>query len=502
MNSNSPSPLVLWAHLPVDDDSDCACPVNGIAFQTGELQVGRDLWQKTRELYTYPLPGPHTLVFQPDGPVPVVVLDAAAKQILDVFAGPLALSQAVRRLPHLTPAHVQRAARQMASVGLLHPVFSPVGRCPSAGVQGPPTSLTAWLHLTNACNLHCTYCYLRTTDEVMDEATGKAAVDAVFRSAVQHGFRVVKLKYAGGEPTLNFSLVRVLHEHAQRRAEETGLQLREVILSNGVGLTQAMLEFIYDAGMRLSISLDGIGAGHDAQRVFFNGRGTAALVERSVERALACGVRPYLSITVTVHNVDTLPEVVEFALHRNLLFNLNFYREHGPQGSFEDLRVDNEHLIAGLRRAFAVIEEHLPPYPLIGALVDRANFSAPHTHACGAGHTYLVIDQNGRIARCQMEIERPVTSVFAPDPLAEVRLYDDGWQNLSVEQTEECQGCPWRYWCGGGCPLLTYRVSGRSDVKSPYCRVYKAIFPDLLRLEGLRLLKWQGGALGREVGAS
>jgi len=38
--------------------------------------------------------------------------------------------------------------------------------------------------------------------------------------------------------------------------------------------------------------------------------------------------------------------------------------------------------------------------------------------------------------------------------------------------------------------LLTYKATGRYDVKSPYCRVYKAIYPELLKLEGLRLLKY------------
>ena len=89
-----------------------------------------------------------------------------------------------------------------------------------------------------------------------------------------------------------------------------------------------------------------------------------------------------------------------------------------------------------------------------------------------------------------MEIERPVTSVHATDPLAEIRLYADGFQNLPAVEKEGCRDCTWRNWCAGGCSLLTYRMTGRNDVKSPYCNVYKALFPEMLRLEGLRLLKW------------
>ena len=52
--------------------------------------------------------------------------------------------------------------------------------------------------------------------------------------------------------------------------------------------------------------------------------------------------------------------------------------------------------------------------------------------------------------------------------------------------------CEWKYFCTGGCPLESYRATGRYDVKSPNCNIYKTIFPEALRLEGLRLLKEAG----------
>ena len=280
-----------------------------------------------------------------------------------------------------------------------------------------------------------------------------------------------------------------LHAYARQQAEESGIALRSVILSNGVALTSPMLQFIREEGITLSISLDGLGATHDDQRIFVNGRGSAAIVARSIDRALQQGVSPHLSITVTSRNADAVAAAVQFALERNLLFNLNFYRDTDNAGSQVDLRAEDEQLIAAIKHTFAVIEQQLPDHSLLASLVDRANFAALHETACGAGHSYMVVDQHGQIARCQMEIEQAVTNVFAADPLTELRLYDKGFQYTSVEEKEGCRTCSWRYWCAGGCPALTYRVTGRTDVKSPYCNVYKAIYPELLRLEGLRLLK-------------
>ena len=370
-------------------------------------------------------------------------------------------------------------------MGFLQPVAVPL----------PPfhheqSVLTAWLHVTNACNLRCTYCYVSKSEETMDEATGLAAIDAVFRSAVRHGFKAVKLKYAGGEATLNFRLIRLLHDYAAGFAASHRIGLSEVVLSNGVVLSNTLLDFIRETGMRLMISLDGLGAEHDVQRVFSNGRGSSRHVAHGIDRALARGIKPHLSITVTRHNADSVAAAVLFALDRELLFNLNFFRDNDHAASHTQLAAEDAQLIAGTREAFQVIEERLPRYSLINALVDRSSFLAPHERPCGAGHSYLVIDHQGRVARCQMEIERPVTDVMAEDPLTLIQAGQPGFSNVPVDEKEGCRECQWRYWCAGGCPLLTYRVTGRSDVRSPYCNVYRALFPDLLRLEGLRLLKW------------
>jgi uncharacterized protein len=89
-----------------------------------------------------------------------------------------------------------------------------------------------------------------------------------------------------------------------------------------------------------------------------------------------------------------------------------------------------------------------------------------------------------------MEIERTLGSVLCDDPLLLVRQDQGGVQNLSVEEKEGCRDCTWRYWCSGGCPITTYRATGRYDLKSPNCEIYRTIFPRAIRLEGLRILKY------------
>src|SRR5690606_38201310 len=123
---------------------------------------------------------------------------------------------------------------------------------------------------------------------------------------------------------LALPLVHDIHRRAQALAARDGLALRAVLLSNGVALDDDALLSLRDAGIRLALSLDGLGAVHDAQR----GPGSFQQVADTIERAMALGLRPHLSVTVTAANVGALGDVAAFALERELPFNLNFYREH------------------------------------------------------------------------------------------------------------------------------------------------------------------------------
>jgi uncharacterized protein len=483
------APTVLWTPASDRAEDDCACPDHGIAPTQALSFNTAARWRCPPRLYRDPLPGDHELTFNPTGRAGVVVLNQPARRVLDAFATPRTSPQAAAALPDLPPNQVHHAAHQLATLDLLTPHKE--SQVTQHAARSTQHVLTAWLHVTDACNLRCIYCYLKKSGEAMDEATGRAAVEAVFRSATRYQFHDVKLKYAGGEPLLNFGLVQTLHAHARRLSDQTGLSLREVILSNGVALNDAVIDWLCENDVRLMISLDGVGRVHDDQRTFANGQGSFNQVARGIDRALAQGVRPYLSITVTARNASHLADVVAFALDRALLFNLNFYRTSHLNDDRTDLQAEDQRLITGMRRAFAVIEERLPRQSLVGALVDRASLSAPHGYPCGAGRHYLVVDQRGRIARCQMEIERPVTDAWADDPLAAVRADGVGFQNLAVEDKQACRQCQWQNWCAGGCPLLTFQAAGHNDSRSPYCNVYKALFPEALRLEGLRLLKWR-----------
>jgi uncharacterized protein len=408
--------------------------------------------------------------------LPGVVVNHELRDALLALHAPTALAEMRVALP-------QRLIERCYGLGIL------VDDQPLAA---PPSSdtLVAWLHVTNACNLRCTYCYLTKTDEAMSAETGRAAVDAIVRSAMQHDYGAIKLKLAGGEASLNFPLVWELHNYALAAAAAHGLTLETVVLSNGVGVGRSGLRELQRRGIRLMISLDGFAADHDAQRVFENGSGSFGAVRRTIERACEIGLRPDISVTVSGQTAGGLAALVGWLLDRDLPFSLNFYRENDCSAGFSELQLDEQRIIAGMLAAFRAIEERLPERSLLGALIDRANLALAHSKTCGVGESYLVIDQHGSIAKCQMEIERPITSVHAPDPLGMIRADTIGVRNVPVQEKAGCRDCAWQLWCAGGCAVATFRATGRYDVQSPNCGIYKALYPAALRLEGLRVLKY------------
>jgi uncharacterized protein len=471
-----------------DCDCDCACvsaPSSSVAQMTTSAR-----WRRTENLYVLPLSSEYK-IFKSPLSGELAILDSLANDILNRFDSPLSIDKVSRsEIPNSQTVGI---ARQLAALGFLvtEDDCACASRNEACNSASPVISnLTSWLHLTDRCNLRCDYCYLPHVRDDMSSETAHAAVDAIFRSAEINDFKQVKLKYAGGEPLLRYPLVLELHSHAKSLADARGLVLEEVVLSNGTLLTAEMAQTFKTLGIRLMISLDGYGDYHDSHRPYASGRGSFKDVAEAVDLSLANGLVPMISVTISSRTAEGLPKIVAWILGRDLPFSLNFYRENDLSRSHKDMRLDEEKIINGMSAAFKVIEENLPKRSFLGSIVDRANLSFAHVHTCGVGQNYLVFDQNGQVAKCQMQIQQPVTNMRVGDPLAVVRFDQLGIQNLSVEEKEGCKTCEWKYWCAGGCPLETHRATGRYDVKSPNCNIYKVLFPEVLRLEGLRLLKY------------
>ena len=461
------------------EDCDCDCACAGSSGFISDTLICPTSFLSLPNLYRQKVNDDYYLIFNPKNNADIAVLNVSGFNMLESF-----------RMPRTIDEHDDiEIIKNMIKSGLLY--ADKLAQGSSCDLSAPV--LSAWLHITDRCNLRCSYCYLPHVREDMSLDTGHAVIDAIFRSAITNGFRQVKLKYAGGESLLQYPLILELHSYARQMAEMHNLSLEEVVLSNGTLLSVEMAKTLKSLDIRLMISMDGMGHYHDSQRPYAGGRGSFKDVSEAVDLALTQGLVPNISVTVSSRTAEGLSDIMEWILERDLPFSLNFYRENELSASHTDMKLNEQKIIDGMKSAFKVIENHLPRRGFLGGIIDRSNLSASHTHTCGVGQNYLVFDQNGQVAKCQMHIRKPITNIHVADPLAVIRADKIGIQNISVEEKEGCKTCEWKYWCTGGCSLATYQATGRYDVKSPNCNIYKALYPEALRLEGLRLLKYAGG---------
>jgi uncharacterized protein len=458
-------------------DCDCACALT-TAETVNLVDLHSGSWQIAPEVHDVPVDDQWWVCYNPLGPVPIAVLNESAQRLLYAFEAPRPMD-AIVSLGWGDDGGVKQAVEDLGKTGLL---------CPSSFdasdvLQSGSTTLSAWLHLTDSCDLGCPYCYVRKRARHMSEPVAREIVGRLVVIALSQGYRRLRLKYGGGEPTLSAVLMPT-HAYAVQKVEEAGLELEAVALTNGVSVSEEMLDFFSSHGIRVSVSLDGGPEAHNSVRRMPEGEGTYAWVTEMIDRAIAKGIQLYISITATALNLGGLEGAVRFALERNLPFNLNFYRAFSEDATASLLAPREADLVAAVEQVLEVIEGYIRSYshPLT-AILDRSRFDVPHQWACSGGRHYLAVDHHGRVAPCQMLLDQPWSHLDASQPLETIQMRGASLF-VSVDEVPECRDCLWRYSCAGGCALIR-----GTELHERYCRAYRAIYPQLVRLEGRRLLK-------------
>lgn len=173
-------------------------------------------------------------VWQPLSKSGLNLLSRGPKLVYGLCDGKHSLAQITQELKKIdksvTPTHISKILRDLEKQELISWEYPPKLE---TEIEFPNT-LGVWIHTTNQCNLRCTYCYVHKTNEPMAEATAKKAVDRVLISAKNHGFSKVKFKYSGGEALLRFNQVIEQIKYAKSKANEVGIKVENVILTNAV----------------------------------------------------------------------------------------------------------------------------------------------------------------------------------------------------------------------------------------------------------------------------
>lgn len=361
--------------------------------------------------------------------------------------------------------------------------------------------------VTQKCNQQCSYCHALSQSESsgsvydMDKKTALNSVELAFKSPSSN----IKIEFQGGEPLLNFDVVKIIVAHAEKLNEKFQKRLEFVVCTNLVGLKKEHLEFFKEHEIVISTSLDGSREIHNKCRKLRNGKGSYDFVVPNIEWAtneLGKGMVSAL-MTVTPFNVNRLKEVVDEYINRQLGYI--FIRKMNPFGYAYDndsLNYSLNQFIEGYKEALDyIIQLNFQGifFPEVFASILLSRILTPFSTGfvdlqspSGAGICGVVYDVNGDIFvsdEARMLAKTTKNKYFCIG-----NVNNNSWKeafcssklhhivfNSCTDALPSCSWCVYKPYCGSD-PVMNFFVQG--DIighrpTSEFCQKHYAIF-DLL----------------------
>ena len=114
------------------------------------------------------------------------------------------------------------------------------------------------LEINQKCNLRCNYCYLQEKNgEEMSEEVLFSAIDFGIKNAVNHNDKKLDIDFIGGEPLINFELIKKAVDYAKLKALNYNIEVSFMITTNGLLLNKEIVDFFISESFNLKISIDG-----------------------------------------------------------------------------------------------------------------------------------------------------------------------------------------------------------------------------------------------------
>jgi len=435
------------------------------------------------EFHSFEAEGGRFLYLVPAGAI--FQVDEAVAALIDCFAeGECSREQIIERLvaSGLEVADAQQLVAEMACAG----VIVSDSRIPEP-VQTPPADFplqTLVLNLTNQCNLSCQYCYEFGADKVatpegkpkfMDFETAKASVDFLLEQSA--GRRSIHITFFGGETLMNFPLLKQVVNYANERAAADSRHIDFSLTTNATLLTPAIIDFLSENRIGVTVSMDGPKEMHDKLRVFSNGRGSYDIIEPKV-RALIENHRTR-PITARVTLTAGVTDVVR--IFRHLKQDLGFHEVgFAPvTTSSNQLYAINARGMDGVLEEFHTLAGEYLEYALRGEAHGFSNVSdtlaelcqgVNKSHPCGAGLGLVGVGPSGDIAPCHRFVDSDAHALGHISTGINRDKQADFLRRGHIDSKYDCHTCWARPLCAGGChheAFVRYGDTGHPNLH--YC---------------------------------
>jgi uncharacterized protein len=325
------------------------------------------------------------------------------------------------------------------------------------------------LHIAHDCNLTCKYCFAEEGEyhgkrELMSYEVGKQALDFLVANSGHR--RNLEVDFFGGEPLLNFQVVKDLVAYGRSLERTNGKKFRFTLTTNGVLLNDDIMAFANEEMDNVVLSIDGRKSVHDAMRPFASGAGSYDVILPKFQQfARSRGQKKYyVRGTFTRNNLDFSRDVLHLA-------DLGFKQ------------ISVEPVVAKETDDYALREEDLPVLfeeyeKLAKEMVRRAgteeefNFFhfmidleggpcvAKRLSGCGSGTEYLAVTPTGDLYPCHQFVGNPDFLMGNVKDGVKNTEICDRFKSCNVYAKDKCRQCFARFYCSGGCAANAYNFHG------------------------------------------
>ena len=340
------------------------------------------------------------------------------------------------------------------------------------------------LHICHDCNLRCKYCFAGTGDykghrEFMSEEVALKAIDFLIENSGNR--KILETDFFGGEPLLNFDVVKKTVEYANEKAAALGKKFLFTMTTNGVLLKGEIADWLNENMENVVLSLDGRKEIHDDVRKTINGKGSFDVIIENFKSFIAKrGDKSYyIRGTFTNKNLDFAKDVLFMADSGFKEISLEpVVLEKGHELAISDeMLPEIKEEYKRLAREYIKRRKEGNGFHFFHFTIDLEGGPclAKRVNACGAGNEYFSVTPVGDIYPCHQFADKPefyMGNVFEGKINQEIR---NKFKNSSLFTREGCEDCFARYHCSGGCAANNYVFNG--DINKPYkqtCEMLKA----------------------------
>lgn len=419
----------------------------------------------------------------------VHVVDEIAYDIIEMFEKSSTdeiVAVMLEKYPEAGEAELRQICADVESLREAGQLFTPDTYADKAGAlkqRSAGVVKALCLHVAHTCNLNCSYCFASQGKYHGDRAlmsfeVGKQALDfLVAHSGTRHNLEV---DFFGGEPLMNFDVVKQLVAYARSIEKEKGKNFRFTLTTNGVLIDDDVIDFANKEMSNVVLSLDGRKEIHDRFRVDYAGNGSWEKIVPKFQRLVNARGRKgyYMRGTFTHANPDFLEDI-------RTMLDLGFTElsmepvvtaPNDPSALTEEDRRIVMDQYEKLAELMLKRDAEGRPFTFYHYMIDLKGGPCIYKRisGCGSGTEYMAVTPWGDLYPCHQFVGDEKFKLGDIWHGVDNTTIQNEFASCNVYAREECRDCWARLYCSGGCAANAYHATG--SVRGVYkegCELFK-----------------------------